>query len=119
MVNLVHTTKMLMNGQKTARDLLQWLGIVSSCIDLILNARLYMRPIQLHLLSFWKPRSLYLEKVIPITQHLKLHLQLWLNTANISRGKSLQLEEKGMTITTDASITGYGGHLNNQKAQGL
>lgn len=49
MVNLVHTTKMLMNGQKTARDLLQWLGIVSSCIDLILNARLYMRPIQLHL----------------------------------------------------------------------
>lgn len=118
LINLVHTTKMLMKGQKTARDLLQWLGIVSSCIDLIPNARLYMRPVQLHLLSFWKPSSLDLEKVIPITQHLKLHLQWWLNTANISRGKSLQLEEIGMTITTDASLTGYGGHLNNQIVQG-
>lgn len=68
-----------------------------------------VRHIQLHLLSFWRLSSLDLEKVIPITQNLKLHLQWWLNTANISRGSSLQLEEIGMTITTNASLTGYGG----------
>mgnify|MGYP003692492213 CR=1 FL=1 len=105
-------------SQRTARDFLQWLGIVASCIDLIPNARLYMRPIQLHLLSFWKPSFLDLEKIIPITQHLIQHLQWWLHSVNISRGRSLQLEETGVTITTDASFTGYGGHLNNQIVQG-
>ncbi|XP_078311211.1 uncharacterized protein LOC144618622 [Crassostrea virginica] len=107
---------MLMQGQRTARDFLQCLGIVASCIDLIPNARLYMRPIQLHLLSFWKPSSQDLEKIIPITQHLIQHLQWWLHSVNISRGRSLQLEEAG--VTTDASLTGYGGHLNNQIVQG-
>ena len=118
LIKLIQTTKMLMQGQRTARDFLQWLGIVASCIDLIPNARLYMRPIQLHLLSFWKPSSQDLEKIIPITQHLIQHLQWWLHSVNISRGRSLQLEEAGVTITTDASLTGYGGHLNNQIVQG-
>jgi len=45
----------LTNGQSTARDFLKLLGLIASCIELIPNARLYMRPIQLHLLSFWKP----------------------------------------------------------------
>ena len=99
----MQTTKISMQGQRTARDFLQCLGIVASCIDLIPNARLYMKPIHLHLMRFWKPSSLDLEKIIPITQHLIQHLEWWLHSVNISRGRSLQLEESRVTITTDAS----------------
>ena len=42
----------------TDREFLHLLGLIASCLELILNSRLYMRPIQLHLLSFWKPSSL-------------------------------------------------------------
>jgi hypothetical protein len=50
---------------------------MASCIDLIPNARLYTRSIQLHLLSFWKPVSQKLDVNIPFTQHLKSHLIWW------------------------------------------
>lgn len=108
---------MLMNGQKTAIYFLQCLGIVFFCIDLISNACLYMRPIKVHLLSFLKPSSSNLEKVIPIPQHLKLHLHWRLNTASFPGGKSMKLEEIGMTINTDAYLTEHRGHLNNQIVQ--
>ena len=44
--------KIMKEIQVTALDFLHLLGIMASCIELIPNARLYMRPIQLHLLSF-------------------------------------------------------------------
>jgi hypothetical protein len=39
-----------MESQATVRDCLHLLIIMASCIELIPNARLFMRPIQLHLL---------------------------------------------------------------------
>ena len=77
-----------------------------------------MKPIQLHLLSFWKPNSQNLEKIITITPHQISHLQWWLNPKIISKCRSFQLEETVLIITTDTSMTGYGGHLNNQTVQG-
>jgi hypothetical protein len=41
-----------MESQATARDFLHLLVIKASCIELIPNARLFMQPIQLHLLPF-------------------------------------------------------------------
>ena len=61
----------ILRGQNQATDFLHLLGIIASCIEIIPNARLFMRPIQLHLLAFWKPSSQNLEKKIPITNHFK------------------------------------------------
>ena len=58
------------NGQNRAQDFLHLLGIMASCIEMIPNSRLFMRPIQLHLLAFWKPSSQDLKVKIPFTQHL-------------------------------------------------
>lgn len=44
----------LMMGQNTARDYLVLLGLIASGIEMIPNAQLFMRPIQLHLLHYWK-----------------------------------------------------------------
>ncbi|MCG7876485.1 MAG: reverse transcriptase domain-containing protein [Candidatus Thiodiazotropha endolucinida] len=115
---LVFAVKTLCRGQNQAKDFLHLLGIMASCLELIPNARLFMRPIQLHLLAFWSPASMDLEVSIPVTQHLKSHLQWWLNPANTMKGRSLQQKHTQLTITTDASKQGYGGHVGNRYIQG-
>ncbi|CAC5403693.1 unnamed protein product [Mytilus coruscus] len=109
----------LMKGHNTARDYLMLLGLIASSIELIPNARLFMRPIQLHLLHFWRPSTRDLTYQIPFTQHLKDHLNWWLDRANTTKGKSLHQWSATVTITTDASKTGFGGHMNNQIFQGF
>ena len=108
-----------MNSRSSARDDLHTLGLVASCIELVPNARLYMRPIQLHLLHFWKPITGDLEMIVPVTQHLKQHLHWWLNQANITKGRSLAQWSNSITITTDASKIGFGGHMNSLLYQGI
>ena len=85
---LLSAVNNILTNQVTAQDFLQLLGLMSSCLELIPNARLYMRPIQLHLLCFWKPSSMNLTVKIPITQHLKSHLNWWSDLANILKGRS-------------------------------
>ena len=101
-----------------ARDFLHLLGLMASCIELVPNARLYMRPIQLHLLCFWTPAKDPLEKLVPCTPHLRPHLNWWRQRANIFKGCSVQKTMTEATITTDASKLMYGDHLDNQFVQG-
>ena len=46
---------LLVIQEPTAYTFLHLLGLMASCIELVPNARLFMRPIQLHLLHFWRP----------------------------------------------------------------
>ena len=101
-----------------ARQYLQTLGVMASCIELIPNARLYMRPVQLHLLHWWKPVSRDLEALIPSSQHLSEHLIWWLQEANIAKGRSLSQNHINKVIATDASNQGWGGNLGHQIVQG-
>ena len=109
----------LMRGQISARQYLKILGIIASCLELIPNSRLFMRPIQMHLLRVWIPSKMSLDFQIQCTHQLKYHLAWWLCTANTMKGRSLKQNQEWVTITTDASKTGWGGHLKNQTAQGL
>ena len=106
------------NSQVTARDYLQLLGLMASCIEMIPYARLHMRPIQLHLLFWWRPASRNMEMVIPCSSHLKQHLNWWLHPVNILKGRSLQPVCTTKTISTDASKQGWVGMLGNQVTQG-
>ena len=62
---------------------------MASCIELVPNARLFMRPIQLYLLQFWKPASMSLQMVIPFNKQLENHLQFWLRKENLLKGCNL------------------------------
>ena len=63
-------------GEKVSeRQYLQTLGLMASCIEIIPNTRLQMRPIQLHLLYWWKTVSRDLEMIIPKPYHLREHLR--------------------------------------------
>ena len=97
------------NSQVTARDYLQLLGLMASCIEMIPYARLHMRPLQLHLLFWWRPALRNMEMVIPCSSHLNQHLNWWLHPVNILKGRSLQPVSTTKTISTDASKQGWGG----------
>lgn len=109
----------ILQRQVTARDYLHMLGLMASCIEMIPHARLHMRPLQLHLLAWWRPASRDLEAIIPSLSHLKQHLKWWLLPANTLQGRSLQPVKTGLTICTDASTQGWGGMLGRQIVQGL
>ena len=109
----------LLQGYNTARDYLVLLGKIASCLEMIPNARLFMRPIQLHLLQNWSPIRMSMDYKIPVPPWLKPHLRWWLQEANILKGQSVQPIQFTETVTTDASLVGWGGHMNNLTVQGL
>ena len=102
----------------SAQDYLHLLGLMASCIELVPNARLFIRPIQLHLLQFWKPAAMSLQRVIPFNKQLENHLQFWPRKENLLKGCNLCSQNSSRVITTDVSKIGYGGHLENQLFQG-
>jgi hypothetical protein len=91
------------SGQTIALYFLHILGMMASCMELILNARLHMKPVQLHLLSFWNPICKDMTIKIPFTQHLRSHLTWWTNSANMLKGQSLVSPKINITVTTDTS----------------
>ena len=109
----------LMKGKITAEQYMRVLGIMASCLELIPNSRLFMRPIQMHLLQQWSPSKMGMDYRIPCTADLKAHLFWWMSTTNVMKGRVIAPLQTSVTITTDASMTGWGGHMNKQVAQGL
>ena len=104
------TVQILLQGYNTAHDYLVLLGKIASCVEMIPNARLFMRPIQLHLLQNWSPIIISMDYQILVTPWLKPHLRLWLQEANILKGQSVRPIQFTETVTTDANLVVLGGH---------
>ena len=109
----------LVRKTPTAQSYLHLLGLMASCIELVPNARLFMRPIQLHLLHFWRPSTMSLQTIVPFNKHVQEHLQFWLNKENLLKGKTFCVQNCTKVVTTDASKHGYGGHLQVLICQGI
>ena len=108
----------LLEGYNTAHDYLVLVGKIASCLEMIPNARLFMRPIQMHLLQNWSPIRMSMDPQIPVTPWLKPHLKWGLQEANILKGQSVQPIPFTETVTTDASLVNWGGHMSNLTVQG-
>ena len=67
--------------------------------DLITFCRLRMRPIQLHLLSFYRPHRHRISHLVPTTPWW------WLAEANLTQGRAFRPPRPMVTITTDASLS--------------
>ena len=86
---------------------------LSICVYQISGKVIFQRKSCEYKLSFWNPNSLDLEKIIPITQHLFQHLQWCLHSVNTFRGRSLHLEEAGVTKQTIKQFKGNGTNVTN------
>ena len=76
----------LSQTQVSARTFLSLLGKLSAAADLILLGRLHLRPLQMCLLSVWKPHILPLDHRFTINSMIKFHLKWWMNTNRFVQG---------------------------------
>ena len=85
--------------------------LLTATEKLVHLGRLHVRPIQWHLKNNWRvPESL--EKLIQVPRSLQPHLQWWLKKDNVLTGQPLHPIKPALQIFTDASIEGWGAHLN-------
>lgn len=93
------------------------LGLMVSCQDILVWARFHLRPLQ----SLLRPYSNLVGRKrhlpIPFPCSLRKSLDWWLAPGRLSQGLSLDLPSR-LIITTDASLLGWGAHLQDEWTQG-
>ena len=94
----------------SARKFLQFVGYLASLVDVLPDCRLFMRPFQHHLLRHYHPSRDPLSTQIPIPAGIRLLLARWTDFSFLSQGKLLRVPQPSITVTTDASLQGWGGH---------
>ena len=97
--------------QVSARLFLSLLGKLSAAAQFVVLGRLHFRPLQMALFAQWKPHVLPLEHCILINMQIKSHLE-WLNSRErFAKGVLLKPPLPSHTLFTDASLFGWGAHL--------
>ena len=110
--NLILTIKKIMSAKHvSARTFLSLLGKLSAAADLVLLGRLHLHPLQMCLLSVWKPHILPLAHPISINSMIRSHLQWWINPIRFETGTSIHPPDPEFFLYTDASHYGWGAHL--------
>ena len=102
----------------TARRWLVLLGVMASTLQMVQQARLHMRPIQMFLQSRWNRATQGLEYKVTVNQVVLHHLQWWRVRAHLLSGLPLSPAPVQDVITTDASSLGWGGVLGEEKGGG-
>ena len=97
---------------------LKVLGGMASMVDLVPWCRFHMRPIQIRLLALYSPSSHPVSRPVPMSDYVRKQLMWWTSQANLSQGVVFPPPPVKHVITTDASLTGWGGHLNDQVISG-
>ena len=97
--------------QVSARLFLSLLGKLSAAAQFVVLGRLHLRPLQMALFAQWKPHVLPLEHCILINMQIKSHLEWWNSRERFAQGVLLKPPLPSHTLFTDASLSGWGAHL--------
>lgn len=119
----LHTLLQLAEEFMTARvapagTWLRLLGYMASMVDILDLCRLRMRPIQSHLLSVYRPKSDPLSKLVEVPDEMLPHLRWWTKAHNVGAGSPFQDHHPQTSISTDASLSGWGASWGDQVAHG-
>ena len=117
--NLTQSAESILNNpESTARTWLRLLGLMASLVDVLKLCRLRMRPLQRYLLSCYKPAMDATTTAVPFQKELKPFLLWWTDPRNVTARRPFQETRPKTTITTDASLTGWGATWNDQICSG-
>ena len=111
-MKILETVRMF--SQKTsvsARDFLSLLGQLNAAADLVMLGRLHLRPLQVSLRNQWRPQNLRYSHQIRMTSEILYHLKWWLQEDRYHQGIPLKIDPPSHTIITDASLSGWGAHV--------
>ncbi|KAJ1114356.1 hypothetical protein NDU88_002594 [Pleurodeles waltl] len=105
-------------SQATARIIASLLGSMASCIHLVPNARLHIRPLQENLEDQWCQLRDDWENKVLLSPHTLQSLKWWCLPSNLLVGIPFQQRPPSQTIVTDASLLGWGAHMEHLRVQG-
>ena len=94
------------------------LGIMSSMVDLVPYCRFHMRLLQLHLGMYFRPSVHPDSRRVPMTGPMREELAWWTSMSNLMRGMQFPAPSVEIIMTTDASLSGWGGHLLESRVSG-
>lgn len=94
------------------------LGMISSCIPLVPNCRLRMRPLQELLDNQWIQANGSFEDQITINPQIRQALSWWSIRNNLVQGLTFERQAPSYVMTSDASLNGWGAHLQELEIQG-
>lgn len=103
--------KILTNHWSSARMWLRLLGLLNAAADIVPHGRLFLRPLQIYLLSQWRPSSRDLEIKIERKKDVEPMLTRWLDTGWLQEGVPLSTPAPELSLVTDASVEGWGAHI--------
>ena len=109
---------LLRPGAPRARQWRSLLGHLASLVDLVPHARAHMRAIQLNLSDHWTPIRDPDSMRVPHTEDTIRELRWWAEPGNLTLGVPFLAPSPTVTIVTDASHEGWGGHLGERVASG-
>ena len=95
----------------SARDFLSLLGQLNAAADLVMLGWLHLRPLQISLRNQWKPQNIPYSHQICMTTEILQHLKWWLQEDLYHQGIPLRIYSPSHTIFTDASLSGWGAHV--------
>ena len=108
----VRTTKTILPcNQILARTSLSLLGKLNAAADFTLLGRLHLRPLQMFLLSVWRPHILPLNHQIMISSMIRFHLKWWMDTNRFVTGIPIHPLEPNVFLFMDASHCGWGAYI--------
>ena len=111
--------RLLARRSHLARFWLRFLGLAASLVEILPYCRLYMRPIQFHLLRHFSPSRDPLSLSVPLSQDLVPFLKWWTLHTNLSKGRPFVDDKPSALVTTDASNDGWGATWGSKSTSGL
>ena len=101
-----------------AEEWVRALGYLASLKYLVPDCLLYMRPLQIHLNRHFRPLRDPPSKRVPVTPEVRACLSRWACRDLLSQGRPLHVPLPSVTVVTDASLYGWGGHCAGVSASG-
>ena len=87
------------------------IGQTQCCSRLRSPRQTALRPLQMCLLSVWKPHIFPLDHPITINGMIRSHLLWWINPSGFETGTTIHPPDPKFFLYTDASHFGWGAHL--------
>ncbi|XP_056377508.1 uncharacterized protein LOC130273950 [Hyla sarda] len=106
--------QLIQKSSLTIRSAMRNLEVLTGAINAVPWAKVHIRDLQQEILRSWNGNIKSLNSKIIISHVTKNSLRWWLQDINLTKGKSFQIL-KQVTVTTDASHSGWGGHLLQNK----
>ncbi|KAM4028388.1 heterogeneous nuclear ribonucleoproteins A2/B1 isoform 1-T1 [Anomaloglossus baeobatrachus] len=115
---LAKISKLCRQARPTLRAAMSALGSMTSCIPSVRWAQAHSRCLQDHILAHWDRLPSSLNRRFRLSESVSSSLLWWLSPANLQVGVAWT-QKPLVTLTTDASLRGWGAMVANSPFQGV